>query len=118
MKTSLLGILGVIGVGLALLAGFNDTSAARPYGAEQKSCGSFDGGEYRISVYATEISCKKARRIQKEYWLGPKRRKVIVNGGSGAAGYILLKRFPGWRCTSGSGGGSCSKGDSVASYQN
>lgn len=79
-------------------------------------CSSFQAG-YRIRVYETHMSCRKAVSIQKEYWLGPKRRKIVVNGGAGAAGYVLLKRFSGWRCGSGSGGGECAKGGKVAAYQ-
>ena len=57
-------------------------------------------------------------QIQKELWLGPQDMQESVNGGSGALGYILLKRFPGWKCTSGSGGGSCKKGRKVSAYEN
>jgi len=82
-----------------------------------KKCGTFDAG-LTIWVYAKHVSCKTARRIQKEYWLGPKSRKIIHNGGSGAAGWVKLKRYPGWTCTSGSGGGGCSRGNKLAGYQN
>ena len=91
-------------------------SAAGPYGPDYRFCGSFQA-EYHIRVYETHMSCRKALRIQREYWLGPMRRKTVVNGGSGAAGYVLLKRFPGWRCGSGAGGGQCAKGRKVAAYQ-
>jgi hypothetical protein len=91
-------------------------SAAGPYGPSYKYCGSFNA-TYHIRVYATHLSCRKALRIQKEYWLGARRNHVVVNGGSGAAGYVLLKRYPGWRCGSGSGGGQCTKGRSSAAYQ-
>ena len=80
-------------------------------------CGTFKA-DYTIHVYAKHISCSKARRIQKEYWLGPDSRKVIHNGGSGASGWVTLKRYPGWRCGSGSGGGSCTRGGRMAAYQN
>lgn len=82
-----------------------------------KKCGTFQA-QYKIWVYAKHISCGLARRIQKEYWLGPESRRTVHNGGHGAYGWITLKRFPGWRCTSGSGGGGCSKGRRSASYQN
>jgi hypothetical protein len=82
-----------------------------------KKCGTFQA-EYEIWVYAKNIRCAKARQIQKEYWLGVESDRVIVNGGSGAAGYVLLGRFPGWRCGSGAGGGACSKGRKIAGYQN
>jgi hypothetical protein len=82
-----------------------------------KKCGTFQA-EYKIWVYAKHIPCSTARRIQKEYWLAPKSRKVIHNGGTGAAGWITLERFPGWKCASGAGGGACQRGGKVAGYQN
>lgn len=88
------------------------------FGPSYKYCKEFRGGGYTISVYAKRISCKKARAIQRELWNGPRSRKIIRNGGSGASGYILLKRYPGWRCGSGAGGGSCNKGKASAAYQN
>jgi len=100
----------------ALSASATSASAAGPYGPGYKYCGSFEA-DYSIHVYATHMPCRKAVRIQKEYWLGPSRRKTVVNGGIGAAGYVLLKRFPGWRCGSGSGGGQCTKGNKAAAYQ-
>lgn len=92
-------------------------SAAGPYGPAYRACGSFHA-TYRIRVYATGMSCRRAVAIQKEWWLGPPTRQVVVNGGSGAGGYVLLKRYPGWRCSSGSGGGQCVRGPAVAAYQN
>lgn len=81
-------------------------------------CGSFEAS-YRIYVYANDdLRCRKARRIMRELWFGPERRKVRVNGGTGADGYVRLKRYPGWRCTSGAGGGACERGRKVAGYQN
>jgi hypothetical protein len=87
------------------------------FGRSFHYCGAFKA-EYEIGVFAKKITCAKARRIQREYWLGPRSRKIIRNGGYGASGYILLKRYPGWKCTSGSGGGQCAKSKSVAAYQN
>jgi hypothetical protein len=88
------------------------------FGPTYKYCKTFRAQGHRIAVYAHRLTCRTARRIQKEYWLGPDSRKVIVNGGSGASGYIKLKRYRGWRCYSGSGGGSCRRGTKVAAYQN
>ena len=101
----------------ALASGPAPAGAAGPYGPEYRSCGTFRA-TYKIHVYETNTTCRRARRIQKEYWLAPERRKVAVNGGYGADGYFRLKRFPGWRCSSGSGGGACIKGEMVAAYQN
>jgi len=83
-----------------------------------KKCGTFKAEDYRIWVYAKHVSCRKARRIQKEYWIAPDSRKVIHNGGSGADGWVKLKRYPGWRCGSGAGGGDCVRGNKYAGYQN
>jgi len=82
-----------------------------------KKCGTFQAS-IKIYVYAKNIKCKTARRIQIEFWRGPKSRRVVHNGGTGADGWVALKRYPGWRCTSGSGGGGCSRGKKTAGYQN
>lgn len=93
-------------------------STSNPYGPGVKSCGSFKSDSYKIRVFAEKLTCKKARAIQREYWNGPDSRKTVVNGGSGAYGYILLDKYPGWKCTSGSGGGGCKKKKSHAYHQN
>ena len=82
-----------------------------------KKCGTFEAG-YRIWVYAKHMRCRNARRVQREYWLAPADRRVVHNGGSGAFGWVTLKRYPGWRCSSGAGGGSCRHGEKIAGYQN
>lgn len=119
------GNRAVASLGLAIAFGLVLWSAAPVAGApgrdawgpDYRYCGSFLAG-YRIHVYAKKTSCRSARRIQREYWLAPRSRKVIVNGGSGASGYVLLKRYPRWRCGSGAGAGSCNKGRSSAAYAN
>jgi outer membrane protein assembly factor BamB len=88
-------------------------TSASEWGPGFKGCGSFKAA-YTIQVFAKDVSCGKARRIQKEYWRAPKGRTEEVN--DGGAGYVLLKRFPGWKCVSGAGGGSCTKGARVAAY--
>jgi hypothetical protein len=118
MRTSRYLTYVALAVATTLLT-FAGTAAATPNydWPGMKKCGTFKAGS-KIYVYAKNITCKKARRIQIEYWRGPKSRRVVHNGGTGAAGWITLKRYPGWRCTSGSGGGGCSRGDKSASYQN
>lgn len=81
-----------------------------------KECGSFRAS-YRILVSARGMPCKTAVKILREYWLGPASRHRIVNGGHGAGGYILLKRYPGWKCYSGQGAGHCVKGSKDATYE-
>ncbi len=87
-----------------------------PYGPAYKYCGSFKAPD-RIWVYATHMGCRKAKRIQREFWLGSDTNRTEGNGGSGASGYVLLKKYPGWRCGSGSGGGQCNKRKASAAYQ-
>jgi hypothetical protein len=116
-RSTLALALLALGVLLALSTQAPPIQGAGPYGPEYKSCSSFEA-EYHIRVYATHMPCRKAVRIQREYWLGPESRKTIVNGGVGCCGWILLDRFPGWKCFSGAGGGSCKKGRKVAAYQN
>lgn len=107
----------------ALVAASLTPAAAAPVSGKHPSwpglhyCGSFQS-DYKIYVYKKGITCRKAMRIQREYWNGKRADRVTVNGGTGAAGYTVLKKFPGWKCGSGSGGGSCNKGKATAAYQN
>jgi hypothetical protein len=106
-------ITTMLALGLVAPAGSSATDPS-DWGPGFKGCGSFHV-EYRIQVFAKHVSCAKARRIQKEYWLAPKSRteEIIPEDGPPV---VRLKRFPGWICGSGSGGGSCTKGDKVAAY--
>lgn len=97
---------------LLLLSGLPSASATSRPG--YRNCGSFQA-RYLVHVLARHVSCKKARRIQKEYWLAPESRKELV-GPDSYNGYVRLKRFPGWRCTSGAMGGGCRKGRKEAAY--
>jgi hypothetical protein len=103
----------IVALGLVAPTGGLATSAS-DWGPGFKGCGSFHAG-YKIQVFAKDVSCAKARRIQKEYWLAPKSRKVEIIPEHGPP-QVRLKRFPGWRCFSGTGGGSCTKGKKVAAY--
>lgn len=79
-----------------------------------RKCGSFQA-RYRIHVYARHVSCQKAMRVEREYWLAPESEKELV-GPDSYNGYVRLKRFPGWKCTSGAMAGGCRKGRKEASY--
>jgi hypothetical protein len=103
----------MLGMGLVGATGSSATTAS-DWGPGFKDCGFFHA-EYKIHVFAKGISCAKARRIQKVYWLAPKSRTEEVITRRGPV-YIKLKRFPGWKCMSGAGGGDCSKGQKVAGY--
>ncbi len=102
----------VASLAMLLLAPARST-AETPFGPGYRTCGSFHA-TYTIKVYASHISCHRATRIQKEYWLAPPSRTVEVNH-SGRP-YVLLTRYPGWKCFSGAGGGTCNKGRKVAAY--
>ena len=106
-------ILILLALWLATPAESSATSAS-DWGAGFKACGSFRA-QYKIQVFAKDVSCAKARRIQKDYWLGPPDGHVEVHRHQGPQ-IVLLKRFPGWRCSSGAGGGTCTKGRRVAAY--
>ncbi len=82
-----------------------------------KKCGSFPS-TYRIYVYAGKgTRCGKARRVMKELWSGDTDR-VRQHDSETHGHYATLTRYPGWRCSSGAGGGSCRKGKQVSGYQN
>jgi hypothetical protein len=97
-------------------------SAADPYwGPGHASCGRHTyntngGGSVALYIAARNTPCRTALQIERELYTAPGNRLKIVNGGSGAAGYILLKRYPGWKCTSGAGAGSCQRGSKFAGY--
>lgn len=109
-------VLACIAVGTAAAGSATATPGYNWPG--MKKCGSFQSG-YRIYVYANRyLTCTRAKRVIKAWWLGPRRTVISHNGGSGANGYYTLTRYPGWRCISGSGGGSCRRGKTIAGYQN
>lgn len=113
-----IGIGGMCAAALALcalgLSVLGAGSAPADSSPRYRRCGSFQA-KYLIHVLAHRVSCKKARRIQKEYWLAPKSELELV-GPDEYNGYVRLKRFPGWRCTSGAMGGGCRKGRREAGY--
>jgi hypothetical protein len=107
---------------LALLTVLPAVSAGRippdpdVYGPTFDFCNSFHAKGYRIDVYAKNVSCRRARNVQKAFWRGSE-KSVIYHPMHGVDEYWTLKRFPGWRCTTGAGGGSCAKGRATAAYQ-
>jgi hypothetical protein len=99
---------GMIGLFLLIAAAFPSAGAAFTAPVGYKGCGSFKA-RYTIHVYVKHVSCRTALRVQKEYWLAPEIEKELV-GPDEYNGYVRLKRFPGWRCTSGAMAGACVKG--------
>jgi hypothetical protein len=113
--TLLATLASVVALGATVPATADD-----PYwGPGYTSCGrmtmhSREAGTVKLYIATRHATCNTAVKIQREYWTAPKSRLKIVNGGSGASGYVLLKRYPGWKCTSGAGG--CSRGKRTAAY--
>ena len=110
-------------VALALALALLTTAALPPsqsqavgyWGSGYRICKSFRVGGSAIYVSAKSVRCKKAVRVIKEYYLAPESQKEVVGPGA-YNGYVRLKRFPGWRCTSGAGAGGCRKGRKMAAY--
>lgn len=72
-------------------------------------CGSFlvDHGAYRVIAYRnSKIRCRLAMRIVREFRLYGRIR--------GSDEPWRLPRFPGWRCSEGAGGGTCTRGAQAA----
>lgn len=85
-------------------------SAHYPYGEGYRHCGPVRGGSSVAKIYisAAGVSCRLARRIDREFYFGPESRKRH-HGPENYNGWWTLKRFPGWRCGEGTGGGGCRK---------
>lgn len=115
--TRMISLIAVLG--LLLLTGliaFPGQGGAAPAMPGFRRCGSFKAQRVlTIHVQATHVSCRMAMKVQREYWLGPENEKELV-GPDEYNGYVRLKRFPGWRCTSGAGAGNCAKGRKDAFY--
>jgi len=69
-----------------------------------------DGGDLRVRAYAQGISCISAKRIVREF-------RVLKRGILGNDEPFRLRRYPGWRCYEGAGGGSCGRGSRGALWQ-
>ena len=113
-------LVSLVAAALLAFAFVSPAGASDPWGPGFKTCGSFRSGDYRIKVHAKGMTCQRATAIQREYWNGPKSRKVEHNGETNADSYVTLKRYPGDRCASGAGAGTCAnqKRTKVAAYDN
>jgi len=84
-------------------------SADYPFGPGYRRCGPVRGGKtFPIHVSTKKLSCRRAKRIDREFYFGPENRKRH-HGPENYNGWWTLKRYPGWRCTEGTGGGGCRK---------
>lgn len=84
--------------------------------ASAKKCGSFKA-TYRYTVSKSgPVKCSFALRIVKSFIRDHDRWRKRGDG-TVAGTYYTNRRFRGWRCSEGSGGGSCSRGRRSAAYQ-
>ena len=115
-RSVLAGALAPLLLALTLWAPtVSSATTAADWGPGFKACGSFRDHSGTIHVFAKDISCAKSRRIQKALWLGP-HSGWIVHVPKVGPEKIRLKRFPGYVCVSGTGGGTCIKGEKVSAY--
>jgi hypothetical protein len=108
------GVAILVGL-LVVLAAFPAIGDAWTVTPGYKRCDTFTVRGGPIHVEAKHISCRTALKVQKEYWLAPESEKELV-GPNEYNGYVRLKRFLGWHCTSGAGAGDCVKGRKEAAY--
>lgn len=104
--------------GTLAAAGLGADPAAMAAGPKPRHCGTIpvhDEFHPRVRVSAMHTSCAKARRIMRAYLDGPADEQELV-GPDDYNGYVRLKRFPGWHCTSGAGAGGCRKGRREAGW--
>jgi hypothetical protein len=81
-------------------------------------CGPVHNGTgAKIWVSAQGVSCGLARRVDHEFYFGPEDRKRHHGGSTVEQSWWTLKRFPGWRCGEGTGGGSCHKHGATAFFE-
>jgi hypothetical protein len=69
-----------------------------------------------IWISAKRVSCARARRIDREFYFGPEDRKRHHGDETIQGSWWTLKRYPGWRCGEGTGGGSCHKHGATAFF--
>jgi hypothetical protein len=80
-------------------------------------CATYRQGDYRIIVRAKKVSCRKAKRVVKSFRVTQSRGWKHRGGSTMADSYYVNRKFPGWRCAEGSGGGACHRGRRWASWE-
>jgi hypothetical protein len=104
--TFVLGLAAYLSLPAALA---NADSADYPFGPGSRHCGPVRAGRpYPIYISAKRLSCRRAKRVDREFYFGPENRKRH-HGPENYDGWWTLERYPGWRCTEGTGGGGCRK---------
>jgi hypothetical protein len=99
-----------------------DASAS---GFPRHKCGSFideqvfSSGEVfytRVTVFnGNHLSCRTATNVIKAFW-GPEGTIKSHGGPAEAQRYYTIEGWPGWRCYTGAGGGSCIRHGRIAAY--
>lgn len=113
-KLSKLFLLATVLAGLVVAVAAESATGHPPTYPGDKYCGSFRAKPLRIYVYAnSHLTCTKSMRVQQAFWRG----KTTYHSCSPACGYTTLKRYPGWRCNTGGGGGDCRKRNKVSHYE-
>lgn len=88
-----------------------------PLATAARSCGRLRGSYvYRITKRGT-LKCTSARRVAKAFLRGGRGVVTHTTDGTVAGTYYTLRRYPGWRCIEGSGGGSCSRRSRTVAWQ-
>jgi hypothetical protein len=80
-------------------------------------CATYRDGSYRVVVSASHVSCRKAKRVAKSFRVTKSRGWKHRGGSTSADSYWVNRKFKGWKCSEGSGGGACRRGNSWASWQ-
>ncbi len=115
MNKSLLAAM----LGTVLLIGLQSTASAASFGVKCETYRYNAGGNpptiYRTAIYQRRVSCKKAEAIVKDFQaMG---HDVVVHRGADLnSTHWTLKRYPGWRCVIGAGGGACVHRSQTAQY--
>lgn len=105
-RSSVALALTALAVMLAMLLSQADRAEAG-----YRPCGQLhDGHPGKTWVGAKKTSCRKAHRIL-SYWLNGRGVKWHRGGD-----YYTLRRYPGWKCGSGAGAGTCVKGRKAVEY--
>lgn len=101
---------------LAMLSGSVVAEAGAAVSAKATRCGTYSEMGFRYEVRRSgPATCKFAAQIMRSFirFDAPWR----TSGSGSRSGQVSTnRRYPGWRCVSGAGGASCTKGSRTASY--
>lgn len=87
--------------------------------AASKRCGSFVESSLRYTVSRSgPVRCAFALRIVKSFVGSHSAWRRVSIDGTVAGTHYTNRRYRGWKCFEGSGGGGCTKGRRSVGYQN